>query len=160
MRPALAALVAALLLAACVASPRDTVQAPPPSAAATTAAPPPAASPAPVAPAPQRPVAALPAPAAPPAERGANVARLQGMTALELQDHLGTPDFRRRDGPMELWQYAQDDCILHVGLRPNGTTLLVEHVEARARTRAAQDTVTTRNCYAKIVDQRRVAPEG
>ena len=158
MRPLLAALAAVLLLGACVAGPRDAVPAPARPAVAATPAPAPAASPA--APAPDRSVAAVPTPAAPPAERGGDVSRLQGMTALQLQDVLGAPDFRRRDGPMELWQYAQDDCILHVGLRPNGTALLVEHVEARARTRAAQGTVTTRSCYAKIVDQRRVAPEG
>ena len=157
MRAALAALGAALLLVACGASPRESARVPPPAAPPATSQPPAApVAPSTVVPAPATPQAAVP----PPAERGADVGRLQGMTAIALQELLGRPDFRRRDGPMELWQYAQDDCILHVGLRPSGTTLMVEHVEARARTRAAQSTVTIRSCYAKIIDQRRVAPEG
>jgi hypothetical protein len=82
------------------------------------------------------------------------------MTPDELNTWLGTPDFRRRDGAMQIWQYATDDCILHIVLAPSGSALTVQHVDGRGRTRAALAWVNTRNCYAKVIELRRPAAAG
>ena len=156
-------ILVAATLGACVAGPieqsRPAAPAAPPPASATqeaaspsTPGPESAAAPAASAPA-QTETASAPA-----AEPGADVGRLQGMTPDALRDFLGSPDFRRRDGQAEIWQYAHDDCILPVILYPGAGGLTVQHVDGRGRTRAALQWVNTRNCYARVIDLRKVAP--
>ena len=105
--------------------------------------------------------AALVDPATPvPAER--DVDRLIGVSRERLRDMLGPSAFTRRDGPAEIWRYATDDCFLtlflHRGDQPRGGSLTVHHVEAHARTRAAQGWVNKRSCYGQILEQRGITP--
>jgi hypothetical protein len=104
--------------------------------------------------------AALSDPAPAPIER--DVERLIGVSRERLREMLGPSSFTRRDGPAEIWRYATDDCFLtlflHRGDQPRGGGMTVHHVEAHARTRAAQGWVNTRSCYGQILQQRGVAP--
>jgi len=159
-------LLAVALLVGCVAGPVEQRR-PAPSAAPAS---PPVTAPQEAAPAASvgtsaaAPLAPAPSPSEtaslPPAEPGADVGRLQGMTPDALRGFLGSPDFRRRDGQAEIWQYAHEDCILHVILYPGAGGLTVQHVDGRGRTRAALQWVNTRNCYARVIDLRKVAPAG
>lgn len=69
--------------------------------------------------------AALP-PAAPP-----TLARLKGLTAVELKTVLGEPTLLRHDGPAQLWQYAGSGCVLHVFLYEDHGTFRVTYAEVR-----------------------------
>lgn len=105
--------------------------------------------------------AALSEPATPaPTER--DVDRLIGVSRERLREMLGPSAFTRRDGPAEIWRYATDDCFLtlflHRGDQPRGASLTVHHIEAHARTRAAQGWVNKRSCYGQILELRGVAP--
>jgi hypothetical protein len=104
--------------------------------------------------------AALSDPAAPPIER--DVDRLIGVSRERLREMLGPSAFTRRDGPAEIWRYATDDCFLtlflHRGDQPRGASVTVHHIEAHARTRAAQGWVNKRSCYGQILEQRGVSP--
>src|SRR5262245_51448843 len=163
MRVSAAALGALVVLAACVAGPVD--ERPPGAAPARAPASPPIDSssnpPRETAP------AAEPTPASAPASQDSasatdgNVARLQGMKPDGVRTLLGPAEFVRRDGPAEIWRYAADDCFLDVFLfRGRESEMTVQHVEARARTRAAQQWVTLRHCYTRVIDLRKTAPAG
>lgn len=69
--------------------------------------------------------AALP-PAAPP-----TLARLKGLTAVELKTALGEPTLLRHDGAAQLWQYAGSGCVLHVFLYQDHGTFRVTYAEVR-----------------------------
>ena len=60
---------------------------------------------------------------------------LKGLTAAALEDLLGTPSLLRPEPPAQLWQYADEKCVLQVYLYdpPAGGDAVVEHVEARMR---------------------------
>ena len=104
--------------------------------------------------------AALADPTPAPTER--DVDRLIGVSRERLREMLGPSAFTRRDGPAEIWRYATDDCFLtlflHRGDQPRGGSLTVHHIEAHARTRAAQGWVNKRSCYGQILEQRGVTP--
>jgi len=104
--------------------------------------------------------AALAEPTPGPTER--DVERLVGVSRERLREMLGPSAFTRRDGPAEIWRYATDDCFLtlflHRGDQPRGGSLTVQHVEAHARTRAAQGWVNKRSCYGQILEQRGISP--
>ncbi|MBI5164812.1 MAG: hypothetical protein HY985_13030 [Magnetospirillum sp.] len=108
-----AAVAPLVLLAACGGAPR-------PSAPAAAAVPHAAA----VVPAPSAPAAVPAAPMGP--------AKLKGMAAAEVKVLLGTPSFRRRDVPAEIWQYRGRACTLDVFLydRTDGQT--VTHFAVRS----------------------------
>lgn len=57
--------------------------------------------------------------------------RLIGLTAEAIQKMLGTPDFKRRDPPAEIWQYRNESCLLDVFLYLGDGEYRVTHVEAR-----------------------------
>jgi hypothetical protein len=165
MRVSAAAIAALVALAACVAGPVDERQPGAAPARAPTSPPVDSSSmprrepaPAPAA----APAAGAPAQdAAAPPGSDANVARLQGMNPDDVRTLLGPAEFVRRDGPAEIWRYAADDCFLDVFLfRGRESAMTVQHVEARARTRAAQQWVTLRHCYARVIDLRKTAPAG
>ena len=156
-------ILVAATLGACVAGPVEQSRpaaspASTPASASPEAAPPATAGAASSAPAATTAAAQTETASAPASEPGADVGRLQGMTPDALRGFLGNPDFRRRDGQAEIWQYAHDDCILHVILYPGAGGLTVQHVDGRGRTRAALQWVNTRNCYARVIDLRKVAP--
>lgn len=58
--------------------------------------------------------------------------RLVGLAAGAIEKMLGTPDFKRRDPPAEVWQYRKDGCLLDVFLYLGEAEYRVTHVEARS----------------------------
>ena len=97
-------------------------------------------------------VAALPEP-----DRLPGPEDLTGLDGLQIQALLGLPDFRRRDPPAELWQYAGPGCILDAFLyAEDGGALRVKHVEARSH---SVTRVPLADCYRGILAERR-KPQG
>jgi hypothetical protein len=83
---------------------------------------------------------------------GANVPQVRpeqllGLDREGLAGLLGTADFKRNDGPAEIWQFRETECVLDVFLyaEPTDGGYRVEHVEARDRSlvRAAEETCVT-----------------
>ncbi len=59
-------------------------------------------------------------------------AMLLGLDTTELESLLGDADLRRGDPPAQVWQYADQDCVLHLFLYEKEGSYMVEHFEARA----------------------------
>jgi len=59
--------------------------------------------------------------------------QLVGLDADQIGRLLGPADFRRDDGPVELWQYRAPDCVLDLYLYNDAATATwrVEHAAAR-----------------------------
>lgn len=74
--------------------------------------------------------------------RGAvpSVTTMRGMTGDDVTRLLGTPQFRRHEVPVELWQYRGDGCVLHLFLYRDGGGLRVQYGEVRSRVSAAEGT--------------------
>ena len=70
-------------------------------------------------------------PASTPADFGPD--HLSGLARTELTTLLGAPDFGRLDGPAEILQYRNGNCILDVFLyrETANESFLVAHVETR-----------------------------
>jgi hypothetical protein len=114
----------ALLLPACSLT-GGSSESPPPATGAAAAVEP-AAPPAPAEP--ERPLAALPAPeAAPP-----NPEELFGLGSREVAELLGFPQLRRRENPAELWQYANQSCILDLFFAREDEQTRVAYVQLRS----------------------------
>jgi hypothetical protein len=81
---------------------------------------------------------------------------LPGMRGTELTTLMGAPQFRRRDGQAEIWQYRGSACTLDVFLYTDGNDLRVRYVEARGRggTKDAPDSGQARACAASLLDTR------
>lgn len=75
--------------------------------------------------------------------------KLIGLSSGKVEDLLGTPVFRRRDPPAELWQYTSPRCILDVFLYRTKASpkYLVTHLEARGRTVGK---IPLRECYLSL----------
>jgi hypothetical protein len=82
-----------------------------------------------------------------------------GLTAVEVVQAIGTPDFKRDDGPTERLQYRTDTCVLELFLyRDAGQPLArVTHVESR---NARLDAVPREPCLAAVRSSRRPRPAG
>ncbi len=83
---------------------------------------------------------------------------LLGMSADQLAGLLGPADFTRNDGPAEIWQFRNSECILDVFLYRDPAArggYRVEHVETRDRglVRAADPP-----CVADMLRARRTPP--
>jgi hypothetical protein len=135
----------ALALGACTASPTPEV------ATATKTAPTPA-------------LAAVPPESPPPARPEEtplpDVSRLIGLKADEVTALLGTPGFRRKDAPAEIWQYGDASCTLDLflytdkrGAAPHSVT----HIEVRRRTLEA---VSREECFRRLLKARRAQQAG
>ncbi len=70
---------------------------------------------------------------------------------------LGAPDFVRRDGPAQVWQYRAKHCVLDLFLYENGENSRVEHVELRRRGHGAEP---IDRCFSRMRLQRRTRPAG
>ncbi len=79
-------------------------------------------------------------------------ARLVGLSREHLLDVLGPAGFVRRDGPVQIWRYSNDECFLDVFLYRGGDGFHVDHVEARTKG-AAQ--IALDDCYGRLVAERR-----
>ena len=83
------------------------------------------------------------------------------MSGDEIAIRLGAPQFRRRDGQAEIWQYRGSACALDVFLYADGNSLKVRYVETRGRdTNAATDPKQARDCASALLDSRAGAGPG
>ena len=157
------------LLAACASlpppfsQPEAAPEPPPPAAAAPTSepAPAPAAEPAPeAAQDPDNSPAARAGRVAgrpPPAEPLRDLPRLVGLSRELVIDLLGPAGFVRRDGPVQIWRYTNDECFLDLFLYREGSGYRVQHAEARAKTTGQ---VAVNTCYQRLVAERRAGRAG
>jgi hypothetical protein len=94
---------------------------------------------------------------APPPKGRPSLETLPGMRGSELTTLMGAPQFRRRDGQAEIWQYRGSACTLDVFLYTDGSDLRVRYVEARGSGNAqgATETGQARTCAGSLLDARR-----
>jgi len=89
------------------------------------------------------------------------LATLPGMYGDDVATRLGAPQFRRRDGQAEIWQYRGSACTLDVFLYAEGGNLKVRYVEARGREAgSAADSKQARDCASALIDSRVSAGPG
>jgi hypothetical protein len=62
-------------------------------------------------------------------------AALIGLAPPEIERLFGRPQFIRRDGPAEMWQFATERCQLNLFLYNEGSRLRVRHFELRERSK-------------------------
>ena len=84
--------------------------------------------------------------------RGEPPARLIGLSREHLIDVLGPAGFVRRDGPVQIWRYSNDECFLDVFLYREGDGFRVHHVEARTK---GTTPIGVGDCYGRLVAERR-----
>ena len=70
---------------------------------------------------------------------------------------LGAPDFVRRDGTAQIWQYRATNCVLDLFLYKAGSTTEVRHAELRSRVPGAEP---LDSCYTRLRQERRTTPTG
>jgi hypothetical protein len=82
---------------------------------------------------------------------------LLGLSADRLTTLIGPPDFTRNDGPAEIWQFRNSQCILDVFLyrELSGVGYRVEHVESRDRRLLG---AADRTCVTDLLRARRTQP--
>ena len=80
-----------------------------------------------------------------------------GFSPDRLLPILGAPDFVRRDGPAQVWQYRAKHCVLDLFLYENGENSRVEHVELRRRGHGAEP---IDRCFSRMRLKRRTRPAG
>lgn len=88
----------------------------------------------------------------PPAEPLRDLPRLVGLSRELVVELLGPAGFVRRDGPVQIWRYANDECFLDLFLYREGSGYRVHHAEARTKT---TDEVAVNTCYRRLVAERR-----
>jgi hypothetical protein len=93
----------------------------------------------------------------PPAEPLRDLPRLVGLSRELVVDLLGPAGFVRRDGPVQIWRYANDECFLDLFLYREGSGYRVHHAEARAKTTGE---VAVNTCYQRLVAERRTGRSG
>ena len=70
---------------------------------------------------------------------------------------LGAPDFVRRDGTAQIWQYRATNCILDLFLYTSGKETRVKHAELRPRGPGAEPLDA---CYSRLRQERVSQPTG
>jgi hypothetical protein len=70
---------------------------------------------------------------------------------------LGAPDFVRRDGTAQIWQYRATNCILDLFLYKTGNETRVRHAELRPRVPGAE---SVESCYSRMRQERKTTPAG
>jgi hypothetical protein len=90
------------------------------------------------------------------------LATLPGMNGDDLVTRLGAPQFRRRDGQAEIWQYRGSACTLDVFLYyADGANLIVRYVETRGHdTNTASNSKQANDCASALIDSRVSAGRG
>tara|TARA_A100001037_G_scaffold305685_1_gene346787 strand:+ start:1766 stop:2149 length:384 start_codon:yes stop_codon:yes gene_type:complete len=86
-----------------------------------------------------------------------NPRHLIGLESHGLADKLGSPNFVRRDGSAEVWQYSSKSCILDAFLYRIDGKLLVDYVELRGRGTAA---LSRQDCYLKMLQAHLMRKQG
>jgi hypothetical protein len=82
---------------------------------------------------------------------------LEGLSGREIALSLGAPDFLRRDGDAEVWQYRAASCFLDVFLYVETDELRVAYAEARPR---GSLRTTQEGCAAAIAGRRTIRSTG
>lgn len=76
---------------------------------------------------------------------------LRGRNPDNIQALFGEPEFRRRDGTAQVWQYSADICFLDLFFYPQkdaeAPAFVVTHYEIRNK---GDQAVTSRACLATI----------
>lgn len=101
-----------------------------------------------------------PRPARPEEEPLPDVSHLIGLKADEVTALLGTPGFRRKDAPAEIWQYSDASCTLDLFLYTDKTGAAphsVTHIEVRRRVLEA---VSREECFRRVLKARRAQRAG
>ncbi|MGE5506856.1 MAG: hypothetical protein ACM31L_20725 [Actinomycetota bacterium] len=70
---------------------------------------------------------------------------LKGLTAGQVRSVLGSPNFRRRDNPAEIWQYRGNACTLDLFLYDEEGRQTVSHWAVRS-----QNGVGDRDCFVQL----------
>lgn len=70
---------------------------------------------------------------------------------------LGAPDFVRRDGSAQIWQYRATNCVLDLFLYQTGNETHVKHAELRPRVPGAE---SIDSCYSRMRQERKGKPSG
>jgi hypothetical protein len=86
---------------------------------------------------------------APPASL--NIEKLRGLTAAQLAQHLGEPDFVRPEPPAMVWQYRGSECVLDIFLYRGADEFRVAYAETRDR---GPVRVSQPDCYADLMASR------
>jgi hypothetical protein len=73
---------------------------------------------------------------------------LKGLHAVQVEDALGTPSFRRRDPPAEIWQYRMGICTLDLFLYKEGGRTTVSHYAVRV---PGGGTMSERACLDEVL---------
>jgi hypothetical protein len=139
-RPAFLLAATAAALAACAGPPGTAARAPVPGGEAASA---PTAMP----------IAGYSVRPTPPPSGKLTLESLPGMNAAGVTNLLGAPQFRRRDGQVEIWQYRGATCTLDLFLYAEAGDMRVRYVEPRGhtvQTNAAQ-TAQVRACATGLI---------
>ncbi len=95
--------------------------------------------------------AMLPPPPPSAAELSANPDRFDGMSSRQVLAALGTPSFRRRESPAEIWQYYGESCVLDLFLYDDSGEGRVAHAELRT---LSSDQAQANPCLGEMLERR------
>jgi hypothetical protein len=95
-------------------------------------------------------IAALPIPPSGPVDEPG---RLKGLSGRQVIQVLGTPGFRRRDNPAEIWQYRTHACTLDLFLYDAEGGQTVTHFAVRS-----PSAISDRDCFDAVVGQDKAKP--
>jgi hypothetical protein len=84
-----------------------------------------------------------------------NAEEFVGYSPERVLPILGAPDFVRRDGTAQIWQYRATNCILDLFLYTAGKETRVKHAELRPRVPGAEPLDT---CYSRMRQERAGQP--
>ena len=68
---------------------------------------------------------------------------------------MGAPDFVRRDGPAQIWQYRAENCVLDLFLYGKNDDSQVRHVELRERVPGVEP---VEECFSRLRASRQGKP--
>jgi len=68
---------------------------------------------------------------------------------------MGAPDFVRRDGPAQIWQYRAENCVLDLFLYGKNDDSQVRHVELRERVPGVEP---VEECFSRLRAARQGKP--
>jgi hypothetical protein len=80
-----------------------------------------------------------------------DIEKLRGLTAAQLAELLGEPDFVRPEPPAMVWQYRGSECVLDVFLYRGADEFRIAYAETRDR---GPVRVSQFDCYADLMASR------
>jgi len=85
-----------------------------------------------------------------------DAADLNGLAANDVSRLLGAPGLLRNEGPAQVWQYADQTCILDLFLYNDGSRHVVRYAEARAPRLGDRARPDMQACLDAILADRRL----